>query len=154
MLFVTASTCRDHWQQLGRHVCKTPFSVCVHIMAAGWCVIHPLSLVTAHLVHSPALTGFSCRTCFVPFHQNACINQFLLPPPLFSSPPFYLFYFFSIYFFFSFQENINIDEAANCLVKHIIASENDMLQSEAPDTITPQLEKDKGGTCSSCFRSQ
>ncbi|KAG8002085.1 Ras-related protein Rab-38 [Nibea albiflora] len=52
------------------------------------------------------------------------------------------------------KENINIDEAANCLVKHIIASENDMLQSEVPDTITPQLEKDKGGTCSSCFRSQ
>lgn len=55
---------------------------------------------------------------------------------------------------FLFQENINIDEAANCLVKHIIASENDMLQSEVPDTITPQLEKDKGGTCSACFRSQ
>lgn len=54
----------------------------------------------------------------------------------------------------SVQENINIDEAANCLVKHIIASENDMLQSEVPDTISPQLEKDKGGTCSSCFRSQ
>ncbi|XP_006802153.1 ras-related protein Rab-38-like [Neolamprologus brichardi] len=52
------------------------------------------------------------------------------------------------------KENINIDEAANCLVKHIIASEKDMLQSEVPDTITPQLEKDKGGTCSSCFRSQ
>lgn len=52
------------------------------------------------------------------------------------------------------QENINIDEAANCLVKHIIASENDMLQSEVPDTISPQLEKEKGGTCSSCFRSQ
>lgn len=52
------------------------------------------------------------------------------------------------------QENINIDEAANCLVKHIIASEKDMLQSEVPDTVTPQLEKDKGGTCSSCFRSQ
>ncbi|CAK6967295.1 hypothetical protein INR49_018632 [Scomber scombrus] len=52
------------------------------------------------------------------------------------------------------KENINIDEAANCLVKHIIASENDMLQSEVPDTISPQLEKDKGGTCSSCFRAQ
>ncbi|XP_075956753.1 ras-related protein Rab-38 [Anarhichas minor] len=52
------------------------------------------------------------------------------------------------------KENINIDEAANCLVKHIIASENDMLQSEVPDTITPRLENDKGGTCSSCFRSQ
>ncbi|KAJ4935227.1 hypothetical protein JOQ06_016763 [Pogonophryne albipinna] len=52
------------------------------------------------------------------------------------------------------KENINIDEAANCLVKHIIASENDMLQAEVPDTITPQLENDKGRTCSSCFRSQ
>ncbi|KAG7261124.1 hypothetical protein CRUP_004312, partial [Coryphaenoides rupestris] len=52
------------------------------------------------------------------------------------------------------DENINIDEAANCLVKHIIASENDMLQSEDADTISPQLEKSGGGTCSSCFRSQ
>lgn len=70
-------------------------------------------------------------------HKNVGINQFI---PVFVPP--------------SIQENINIDEAANCLVKHIIASENDMLQSEVPDTISPQLEKDKGGTCSSCFRSQ
>ena len=55
---------------------------------------------------------------------------------------------------FLLQENINIDEAANCLVKQIIASEKDMLQSEVPDTISPQLEKNGGGTCSSCFRSQ
>nr|XP_057936453.1 ras-related protein Rab-38-like [Doryrhamphus excisus] len=52
------------------------------------------------------------------------------------------------------KENINIDEAANCLVKHIISSENDMLQSEVPDTIIPHLETEKGGACSSCFRSQ
>uniref|UniRef100_H2SUT8 Ras-related protein Rab n=1 Tax=Takifugu rubripes TaxID=31033 RepID=H2SUT8_TAKRU len=52
------------------------------------------------------------------------------------------------------KENINIDEAANCLVKHIIASEKDMVQPEVPNTISPQLEKDKGGTCASCFRSQ
>ncbi|XP_034023637.1 ras-related protein Rab-38 [Thalassophryne amazonica] len=51
------------------------------------------------------------------------------------------------------KENINIDEAANCLVKHIIANESDMLQSDVADTITPQLEQDRGGRCSSCFRS-
>lgn len=73
----------------------------------------------------------------------------------FPSPPFHTLSSTHSFTFSSvFQENINIDEAANCLVKHIIASESDMLQSEVPDTITPQLEKDKGGTCSSCFRSQ
>ncbi|XP_061775254.1 ras-related protein Rab-38 isoform X2 [Nerophis ophidion] len=52
------------------------------------------------------------------------------------------------------KENINIDEAANCLVKHIISSEKDMFQSEVPDTVSPQLETERGGTCSSCFRAQ
>lgn len=51
------------------------------------------------------------------------------------------------------KENINIDEAAHCLVKHIIANENDLLQSEVVDTISPQQESSRGGTCSSCFRS-
>lgn len=75
------------------------------------------------------------------------MSLFDVPPPV---PSFHFF----LYRFPTVQENINIDEAANCLVKHIIASEKDMLQSEVPDTVTPQLEKDKGGTCSSCFRSQ
>ncbi|KTG02000.1 hypothetical protein cypCar_00037993 [Cyprinus carpio] len=51
------------------------------------------------------------------------------------------------------KENINIDEAAHCLVKHIIANENDLLQSEVPETISPQQESSRGGTCSACFRS-
>ncbi len=53
----------------------------------------------------------------------------------------------------SLQENINIDEAAHCLVKHIIANENDLLQSEVTDTISPQQESSRRGTCSVCFRS-
>uniref|UniRef100_A0A671PQ17 Ras-related protein Rab n=1 Tax=Sinocyclocheilus anshuiensis TaxID=1608454 RepID=A0A671PQ17_9TELE len=51
------------------------------------------------------------------------------------------------------KENINIDEAAHCLVKHIIANENDLLQSEVAETISPQQESSRGGTCSACFRS-
>ncbi len=53
----------------------------------------------------------------------------------------------------SLQENINIDEAAHCLVKHITANENDLLQSEVADTISPQQESSRRGTCSACFRS-
>ncbi|KTG02951.1 hypothetical protein cypCar_00019321, partial [Cyprinus carpio] len=50
------------------------------------------------------------------------------------------------------KENININEAANFLVKHIIASENDILKSVVPDTISPQLNSDKEMTCSACFK--
>ncbi|XP_056612393.1 ras-related protein Rab-38 [Triplophysa dalaica] len=51
------------------------------------------------------------------------------------------------------KENINIDEAAQCLVKHIIANEKDLLQSEVSDIISPQQESGRGGTCSMCFTS-
>ncbi|XP_006628180.1 ras-related protein Rab-38 [Lepisosteus oculatus] len=51
------------------------------------------------------------------------------------------------------KENINIDEAANCLVKHIISIENDILQSEDPDTISPELRSSKNYTCSACSTS-
>ncbi|XP_067289136.1 ras-related protein Rab-38b [Pseudorasbora parva] len=50
------------------------------------------------------------------------------------------------------KENLNINEAANFLVKHIIASENDILKSVVPDTISPQLKSDKEMTCSACFK--
>ncbi|XP_026116698.1 ras-related protein Rab-38-like [Carassius auratus] len=50
------------------------------------------------------------------------------------------------------KENININEAANFLVKRIIASENDILKSVVPDTISPQLNSDKELTCSACFK--
>ncbi|XP_073685856.1 ras-related protein Rab-38b [Garra rufa] len=50
------------------------------------------------------------------------------------------------------KDNININEAANFLVKHIIASENDILKSVVPDTISPQLNSDKEIPCSACFK--
>ncbi len=37
-------------------------------------------------------------------------------------------------------------------MKHIIASENDILKSVVPDTISPQLHSDKEMTCSACFK--
>ncbi|KAB5543497.1 hypothetical protein PHYPO_G00079870 [Pangasianodon hypophthalmus] len=50
------------------------------------------------------------------------------------------------------KENLNINEAANFLVKHIIASENDILKSVVPDTISPQLTTTTKTSCSACFR--
>ncbi|XP_051542102.1 ras-related protein Rab-38-like [Myxocyprinus asiaticus] len=50
------------------------------------------------------------------------------------------------------KENININEASNFLVKHIIASEHDILKSVVPDTISPQLNSTKEMTCSACFK--
>ncbi|XP_056103721.1 ras-related protein Rab-38b isoform X1 [Rhinichthys klamathensis goyatoka] len=50
------------------------------------------------------------------------------------------------------KENLNINDAANFLVKHIIASENDILKSVVPDTISPQLNSGKEMTCSACFK--
>lgn len=50
------------------------------------------------------------------------------------------------------QENLNINEAANFLVKHIIASENDILKSAVPDTISPQLTTNTKMSCSACFK--
>ncbi|XP_023648441.1 ras-related protein Rab-38 [Paramormyrops kingsleyae] len=50
------------------------------------------------------------------------------------------------------KENINIDEAASCLVKHIIANENDVLQSQARDAVKPQLNAQTSSSCSGCFR--
>ncbi|KAI4905619.1 hypothetical protein NFI96_022336 [Prochilodus magdalenae] len=51
------------------------------------------------------------------------------------------------------KENINIDEAANCLVKHILANENDMIQTEVQDIVSPKLDSGRGSSCSGCFRS-
>ncbi|KAG7322400.1 hypothetical protein KOW79_013746 [Hemibagrus wyckioides] len=50
------------------------------------------------------------------------------------------------------KENLNINEAANFLVKHIIASENDILKSVVPDTISPQLTTTTKMSCSACFK--
>ncbi|XP_076876216.1 ras-related protein Rab-38b [Brachyhypopomus gauderio] len=51
------------------------------------------------------------------------------------------------------KENININEAANLLVKHIIARESDILRSVVPDTISPQLTSANEMSCSGCFKS-
>ncbi|XP_069615372.1 ras-related protein Rab-38 [Ranitomeya imitator] len=50
------------------------------------------------------------------------------------------------------KENINIDEASRCLVKHIIASESDLMQSVEPDVIKPQMNSSKIASCSACFK--
>ncbi|KAM9319383.1 ras-related protein Rab-38 [Gastrophryne carolinensis] len=50
------------------------------------------------------------------------------------------------------KENINIDEASRCLVKHIIASESDLLQSMEPDVVKPQMNSSKIPSCSACIK--
>ncbi|XP_048836876.1 ras-related protein Rab-38 [Brienomyrus brachyistius] len=50
------------------------------------------------------------------------------------------------------KENINIDEAAGCLVKHIIANEKDILRSEERDAVKPLQEAQTSSSCSGCFR--
>ncbi|CAB1316944.1 unnamed protein product [Coregonus sp. 'balchen'] len=50
------------------------------------------------------------------------------------------------------EENTNINEAANFLVKHIMATENDILKSVIPDTISPKLDDSQPGTCSACYK--
>lgn len=50
------------------------------------------------------------------------------------------------------QDNLNIAEAANFLVKHIMATENDILKSVVPDTISPQLDSGRQMSCSGCFK--
>uniref|UniRef100_A0ABM5FWA1 Ras-related protein Rab n=1 Tax=Pogona vitticeps TaxID=103695 RepID=A0ABM5FWA1_9SAUR len=51
------------------------------------------------------------------------------------------------------KENINIDEASRCLVRHIIASESDPVQPVEADVVKPHLNSSKPTSCSSCFRS-
>lgn len=61
--------------------------------------------------------------------------------------------FFNMYVTLSIlQENLNINEAANFLVKHIMASENDILKSVVPDTISPQQTTSTKMSCSACFK--
>ncbi|XP_063161976.1 ras-related protein Rab-38 [Candoia aspera] len=51
------------------------------------------------------------------------------------------------------KENKNIDEAARCLVKHIIAGGSEPVQPIKPDVIKPHLNSSKPIRCSACFRS-
>ncbi|XP_034744957.1 ras-related protein Rab-38 [Etheostoma cragini] len=50
------------------------------------------------------------------------------------------------------KDNLNIGEAANFLVKHIMATENDILKSVVPDTISPQLDSNRQMSCSGCSK--
>ncbi|XP_070838374.1 ras-related protein Rab-38b [Chaetodon trifascialis] len=50
------------------------------------------------------------------------------------------------------KDNLNIAEAANFLVKHIMATESDILKSVIPDTISPQLNPNRQMSCSGCFK--
>nr|XP_054367700.1 ras-related protein Rab-38 [Mirounga angustirostris] len=52
-----------------------------------------------------------------------------------------------------FEENINIDEASRCLVKHILANECDLMESIEPDIVKPHLTSPKIVSCSSCAKS-
>ncbi|XP_072528191.1 ras-related protein Rab-38 [Salminus brasiliensis] len=51
------------------------------------------------------------------------------------------------------KENINIDEAADCLVKHILANESDQIQTEVRGIVSPKLDSRRGSSCPGCFRS-
>ncbi|KAG7270574.1 hypothetical protein CRUP_000139 [Coryphaenoides rupestris] len=50
------------------------------------------------------------------------------------------------------HDNMNISEAANFLVKHIMATESDILKSVVPGTISPQLDSRAESGCSGCFK--
>ncbi|KAI5098625.1 ras-related protein Rab-38, partial [Silurus meridionalis] len=50
------------------------------------------------------------------------------------------------------KENINIDEAVNCLVRHIMASETELLQREDMDIVSPTLDSGRSPPCSACLR--
>lgn len=58
----------------------------------------------------------------------------------------------SLLFVSLFKDNLNISEAANFLVKHIMATENDILKTVVPDTISPQLDSNRQMSCSGCFK--
>ncbi|XP_058041163.1 ras-related protein Rab-38-like isoform X2 [Ahaetulla prasina] len=51
------------------------------------------------------------------------------------------------------KDNINIEEAARCLVKHIISSDSEPVQPIQPDVINPHLNPSKRNPCSACFRT-
>lgn len=51
------------------------------------------------------------------------------------------------------KENINIDEASRCLVKHILANDCDLIESIEPDIVKPHLTSPKVVSCSGCAKS-
>ncbi|KAG8147515.1 hypothetical protein E2320_022982 [Naja naja] len=50
-------------------------------------------------------------------------------------------------------DNINIEEASRCLVKHIISSDSEPVQPIKPDVINLHLNPSKRNPCSACFRA-
>ncbi|XP_060798186.1 ras-related protein Rab-38 [Neoarius graeffei] len=50
------------------------------------------------------------------------------------------------------KENINIDEAVTCLVRHIMANETELLQREAVNIVSPKLDSGHSPPCSACLR--
>ncbi|XP_034462852.1 ras-related protein Rab-38 [Hippoglossus hippoglossus] len=50
------------------------------------------------------------------------------------------------------KDNLNICEAANFLVKHIMATENEIMKSMVSDTVSPQYDDDRQTSCSGCFK--
>ncbi|XP_029029245.1 ras-related protein Rab-38b [Betta splendens] len=59
---------------------------------------------------------------------------------------------FAGWFETSAKDNLNINDAANFLVKHIMATESDILKSVVPDTISPQFSPDRPLSCSGCLK--
>ncbi|XP_053703177.1 metabotropic glutamate receptor 5-like isoform X1 [Synchiropus splendidus] len=50
------------------------------------------------------------------------------------------------------KDNLNISEAANFLVQHIMARESHILRSAAPDTVSLQPHSAAPSSCASCFK--
>nr|XP_057943012.1 ras-related protein Rab-38-like isoform X2 [Doryrhamphus excisus] len=60
---------------------------------------------------------------------------------------------FAGWFETSARDNLNINEAANFLVKHIMATEHDILRTSVPDTVSPRLnQQGESSSCSGCFK--
>ncbi|KAM9788282.1 ras-related protein Rab-38b [Neosynchiropus ocellatus] len=50
------------------------------------------------------------------------------------------------------KDNLNISQAANFLVQHIMARESDILRTAAPNTVSLQTHSSADSSCSSCFK--
>ncbi|XP_060942312.1 ras-related protein Rab-38b [Limanda limanda] len=50
------------------------------------------------------------------------------------------------------KDNLNISEAANFLVKHIMATENEIMKSMVSDTVSPRYDDERQTSCSGCFK--
>ncbi|XP_061817640.1 ras-related protein Rab-38-like [Nerophis lumbriciformis] len=60
---------------------------------------------------------------------------------------------FAGWFQTSAKDNVNINEAAIFLVKHIMASEHNVARTAAPDTVTPRLHRRQDpASCSGCLK--